>query len=103
MKVRQFKNTYENKNVQNEEINKVRKRVSIEPSMSIKDSLKMTIKGILFVFVLIAFDYAGRNPESEGVLNIIFNIGLIVSIIGVFLIPYGLYNFIKALTFKDDK
>lgn len=89
---------YENKSLQNHEYEKVKNRM--ESTHSFKKSAVMILAGILFTIILTAFEYALKNPEISKLLRTVFQVGFFGSLIGVFLIPYGLYNCI--ISFKRN-
>lgn len=83
---------YENKSLQNHEYEKVKNRM--ESTHTSKKSAMMILAGIFFTITLTAFEYALKNVEISKFLWILFQVGFFGSLIGVLLVPYGLYNFI---------
>jgi hypothetical protein len=86
---------YEDSSQRNMLAGEIKKRLAPPDGSTWKKNVLMIIKGLFFAMTLMAFEYAIRNPEVEGILRTIFRIGFVSSIAGVLLIPYGAYGFIK--------
>jgi len=94
--VNNVKNT-EDKNLMNNELNKLEKRLFSNKNIGINKSLYLIIKGIAFIFILTAFEYALRVPDISNNLKTIFTTGYFLSVLGVLQLPYGIYQLIKSL------
>ena len=90
----------EDNNLLKVESEKLRDRAALESTHTIKQGVKMMLKGIFFAITLTAFEYALKNSESSGSLRIVLQVGFFGSLVGVLYIPYGLSNLIKS--FKSN-
>ncbi len=85
---------FEDKSLRNQAYENVKNRM--ECTHTTKQSAMMILKGIIFAITLTAFEYGLKNPEISGILRIVLRVGFFGSLVGVFNVPYGLYNLIKS-------
>ncbi len=85
----------EAKRVQKEMNDKVRDIVTEGPSMTVKKSLLQMLFGIIFVVLLTLFEMAMKNAAGAP-LYTFYKIGFFISLVGLVLLPYGVYNLIVS-------
>lgn len=90
---------FEGKDSKNAGYTSMQKRVLKEGGIGRRKSLLAMVMGLFFVLTTTGFEFALKHPEVEGLLSQLFWLGLIVSILGVLLIPFGMYQFIKSFSF----
>ena len=88
---------YEGKEMREDQYSRLKKRVSLEGGPDKTTSLRYMAQGLFFALSLTGFEFALRNPEVEGLLENLFRLGFYLSVVGVLLIPYGLYHLIRKL------
>jgi len=77
----------------------MQRKVLKEGGIGKRKSVMSMVLGLFFALALTGFEFALKHPEVEGLLRQLFWFGLVVSIIGVLLIPFGMYQFIKSFNF----
>lgn len=77
------------------ELERAEKRMFDKKRGSLKRSLLNIARGFVAVFVMTGFEYAKQSPRATEILNIMFNVGFIVSAIAVLLLPLGFYQLLK--------
>jgi len=90
---------FEGKDSKNAEYTSMQRRVLKEGGIGKRKSALALVMGLFFALSLTGFEFALKHPEVEGLLQRLFWFGLIFSIIGVLLIPFGIYQFIKSFSF----
>lgn len=90
---------FEGKDSKNTEYTSMQKRVLKEGGIGKRKSALTLVMGLFFALTLTGFEFALKHPEVEGLLLQLFWFGFLVSIIGVLLIPFGIYQFIKSFSF----
>lgn len=90
---------FEGKDSKNAGYTSMQKKVLKEGGIGKRKSLLAMVMGLFFALALTGFEFALKHPEVEGLLHQLFWFGLFVSIVGVLLIPFGIYQFIKSFNF----
>ncbi|ABW17985.1 hypothetical protein [Alkaliphilus oremlandii] len=87
----------EDKNLLKLESENLKNRAGMEPTRTLKQSVRMILIGIFFAITLTAFEYALKNFEISDFLRKVFQFGFFGSLVGILSVPYGLYHLIKSL------
>lgn len=93
---------FEGKDSKNAGYTTMQRKVLKEGGIGKWKSLLVMVMGLFFALSLTGFEFALKHPEVEGLLHQLFWVGLIVSIVGVLLIPFGMYQFIKSFSFGKN-
>ena len=88
---------YEGKESGEAHLTAMQKRVILEGTYSVRKCVWMMIQGFYCALAFTGFEYALKNPQVEGTLETLFRVGFFISLAGVLLIPYGLYQMIKSV------
>lgn len=84
-------------------IDRVRKRSEKNSGPTKEQSIKLILRGLVFLVLLILFDIGYRRYRFEGgLLSTGFMIITLASAIGAVQIPIGIYYYIKRYAEKDD-
>lgn len=90
--------SFENKQVSNLEYEEIKNRMV--PTHTTKQSVMMILAGVFFAITLSVFETAMKNPDLSQFLTLVFRVGFFGSLLGLFLIPYGLSKLIRSV-FKN--
>lgn len=90
---------FEGKDSKNAGYTSMQRRVLKEDGIGKRKSVFAMAAGLFFALSLTGFEFALKYPGVDGLVRQVFWFGLIVSIIGVLLIPFGIYQLIKSFNF----
>ena len=90
---------FEGKDSENAEYTSMQRRVLKEGGIGKRKSALVVVMGLFFALALTGFEFALKHPEVEGLLHQLFWFAMIISIVGVLLVPFGIYQFIKSFNF----
>lgn len=90
---------FEGKDSKNAGYTSMQKRVLKEGGIGKRNSILAMVMGMFFALSTTGFEFALKHPDVDGLLHQLFWLGLIISILGVLLIPFGMYQFIKSFSF----